>query len=88
MSRAPSGYSGGMLAAFLAIVGSQVAVATLLFGTMAIDRPDVTGRVRAWARRHRGELFTLRDHQRTLSGLRRASERSIDAAVPLETDPR
>jgi hypothetical protein len=76
-----------MLATFLAIVGSQVAIAALLFGSDALDRPDLTGRARTWARRHQGELATLRAHQRMLSGLHRASERSIDASAPLETAP-
>jgi hypothetical protein len=76
-----------MLATFLAIVGSQVAIAALLFGSDVIDRPDLAGRARTWARRHQGELPTLRAHQRMLSGLRRATERSIDASVPLETAP-
>lgn len=87
MGDAGSGYSRRMLATFLAIVGSQVAIAALLFGTDAIDRPDIAGRARTWIRRHQGELATLRAHQRMLSGLHRASERSMGAAVPLETAP-
>jgi hypothetical protein len=39
MDREPSGYTWAMLTALLAMLACQAAVAALLFGTSAVDRP-------------------------------------------------
>jgi hypothetical protein len=75
------GISGRMLSAIALIVASQVVLAALLFGTAAVDRPGARSLVhRLRRRRQGGPLTSVRAHQRRISSLRKATERSLESA--------
>ena len=79
LERCVIGQPRAVFSALLLIVGSQVALAALLFGTAAIDRPRVLLLI-ARRQRRRDPIVELREHQRRLSSLQAAAERSLESA--------
>lgn len=65
-----------MVSAIIIIVLSQVVLAGLLFGTVAIDRPRPQLLRRRTAR---PPIETMREHQRGIVSLGAAAERSVES---------
>jgi hypothetical protein len=73
------GQRPNVFSALVAIVASQVVLAGLLFGTAALDRGSLITLPSRRRRRRGGPIATVRAHQRQISSLRAASQRSLES---------
>lgn len=84
MPLAAPGYTEAMVSALVLVLASQLALATLLFGTTFLEQPrprGPAGPLARWLRQRRGELAVLRRNQALRAGLGRASQRPTAPAV-------